>query len=280
MAWTDSSTVWKFLPDVVRRVSVFTDIPVRIGSDGIGLLPHKGLAETGLAVKRMASLTPITQTSVTLTGESWVNLNYSRLIPGEVVVVDISHTITYMLDSDYAMDYVNGKIRRIAGGAISDGASLEVSYLRYTVMTETVDYTANLSAGTIGIVSGGAMHPDTTVIVDYTLPSTGSLDDLIDSAITHAITKIAGRLKDEYTVDSDDDGLTVGATEVALGLVCRGMAVRALSDGLSGAEGRAKLWLEVAERYERSGTVTLQPYIKGFPLNSGEKRPNGSWVWV
>jgi len=280
MAWTDSATVKKHLVDVDRVVTEYRDVPVKIGSDGTGYLSHKGMVSGSVAVKKRSTLTPSTQT-VTLNGENWSSLTYTNLVPGEVVVAANSGLATiYQLDSDYAIDFAGGKIRRIAGGTISDGATVTIYYQRYTLLMLDTDYTVSYTGGSISKVSGGGLNADTTVWVDYDLSSGSVVDDLIGDAIVEAEDKILARLKSAYSASSTDTGLKSGATELALAIVCRGMVARALSDGYPCAEGRSKNWMALANNYEQSAIVTLKPFVDTGAITAATKKANGSWGWV
>jgi len=281
MSWTDITTIKKHLADIDRVVTEFRDVPVTVGSDGSGQLPHRGILSGTVAIKRIAALAPDTETSVALTGEGWTNLAHSQLMPGEIVVSgDSSLTTVYLADVDYVADFAEGRIRRISGGAIPDSSTVTVSYRRYTLLTESVDYTVNLSGGTFSRVSGGDLNPDVTVYADYEVSAGCAVDDLAETAIAEAEDKIAARLKSDYSTASTDQGLVTGATELSLAIICRALAARAVTDSVPGAEGRGKIWLELAARYEQAATVTLRPFVESFPVQPGSKKSNASWEWV
>ncbi len=139
MSWTDTDTVKKHLFDLDLRPQAHTDVVVRIDADGKGQLPHRGIVAQSDKVKRVLQLEPTAQSGVTLSGETWVQLAYGDLLPGQVVVADDDGlAAVYQLDRDYAFDPAAGKLRRIAGGAISDGASVQVYYRRYEVMLSLI----------------------------------------------------------------------------------------------------------------------------------------------
>ncbi|MFH0765402.1 MAG: hypothetical protein V2A61_03175, partial [Calditrichota bacterium] len=211
----------------------------------------------------------------------WKALDYDQLIPQEIVAAaDEGLSAVYELDKDYAFDPATGKIRRIAGGAISDGASVTVYYRRYTEKTRDVDYVLDEASGTLAVTTSGTLEPSTTVYVDYQIAATSGADQLIEEAIKEAEDKIATRLKDSYSAESTDQGLITGATELTLAIIDRGLASRALSDGGTAAEGRARGWRELSEHYERAGWMTLRPFLAGVSLRPPEKKANQSWEWV
>lgn len=59
---------------------------------------------------------------------AWVALAHQRLTPGSVVVTNSAGTTTYVEDTDYLVDYANGRIYALASGAITDAQSLKVDY--------------------------------------------------------------------------------------------------------------------------------------------------------
>lgn len=59
---------------------------------------------------------------------AWVALANQRLTPGSVVVTNSAGSTTYTEDTDYLIDYANGKLYAIASGAITDAQSLKADY--------------------------------------------------------------------------------------------------------------------------------------------------------
>ncbi len=281
MGWTDSDTVKKHLFDLDQRFTDFTDVEIRLDAYGVGTLPHKGIVDDSDVVKRILQLEPTSQSSVTLSGETWVQLSYDNLVPVQIVVCgDDGLQTVYHLDQDYAFNPVTGKIRRISSGDIPDGGSVDVFYRRYEIMTRSVDYAIDNDAGTITIESGSALVGDSTVWVDYQVSVATGADQLISEAITEAEDKILTRLKDGFNGDSEDQGLITGATELTLAIVCRGLATQALSDGCTAAEGRGRGWRELAESYVRSAWITLAPFLSNPVIQHGNRKPNQSWEWA
>lgn len=281
MGWTDTDTVKKHLVNLDLCPTVYNDVAAYISATGTAQLPHRGIVSLSEKVKRMLQLEPTAQASVTLNGETWVQLSYSDLVPEEIVIgSDDGLGTVYQRDLDYAFDPENGKVRRIDGGAISDGADVQLYYLRYEVMTKGSDYSIDYSTGVLTRLPGGDLEPETTVWVDYQLSAASGADQLIDEAITEAEDKILARLKDDYNEESTDQGLVTGATELTLAVVCRGMAANALADGVTAAEGRARGWRDLSEHFERSAWLTLRPFLSMPVLKSGDKKSNQSWEWA
>ena len=71
----------------------------------------------------------ITNESVTITAlDTWYSLANSPVKYGTDVVKNAALTTTYTRDTDYYMDYSNGKIQGITGGAITALDIVKVSY--------------------------------------------------------------------------------------------------------------------------------------------------------
>lgn len=73
-----------------------------------------------------------TPEAVTMTAlDTYYSLDFKRLIPGTVVVKDVSLATTYTEDEDYIIDYTDGKIQALTGGSILAGNILKVTYSHY-----------------------------------------------------------------------------------------------------------------------------------------------------
>ena len=280
MSWTNSTTVKKHLFDLDKLTVDYADVKVKFEATGVADLPHKGLVSGSEVVKTLASFEPVSDPAIILNGENWTNLTYSKLHPDEIVLTDDDGLETlYRLDTDYAVDFVNGKVRRIDSGGIGDGSSVSVYYLRYSTMVKDTDYTIDYDSGQVTVKAGGALEPDTEIWLDYQLSAASGADQLIDEAITEAEDKILANLKDEYDASSTDQGLKTGAAELTMAVVCRGLASRALSDGLTSAEGRARGWRDLSIQYELAAWRTLRSFLKAPQIAAGSKKSNQSWEW-
>jgi hypothetical protein len=281
MSWTSAETVKKHLFDLDKLPTEYRDVPIRIGMTGLGELLHKAIVTNSESIKQLEALEPTVQAGVVLNGENWTDLTYTLIKPGEIVVAtDDGLQTVYQLDAGYAVDWEAGKLRRINGGSIGSGASVQVYYQRYWNLTRDLDYTIDYSAGQISVTVSGALKADTLVWVDYSVSASSGADQLIDEAINEAENKILARLKSGYGTGSTDQGLETGATELTLSIVCRGLATRALADGNPAAEGRSRAWRKLAEQYESNSVRTLQPFLNSPVVNPGGKRANQSWSWA
>jgi len=280
MAWTDSETVQKFLPGLVGGATNFRDIAITLDSEGNGRLPHTGIFSGSEVVKRISAEGVVGPEAVTLPAETWIELPDAALIPGELVAADGWRlTTVYSEGHDYLVDATLGKIRRVAGGAIGAGATVQVWYQKYDVLVKDLDYTINYSTGALSLCTGSALPPGVSLKVDYDLNSASAAEEVIPEAIVQAEDKIVRRLKSGYTSSSTDQGLITGATELTLAIVCRSLSVRALADGLPAAQSRAKSWLELAVQFEKSASITLKPFMSVPAIHGGGVQGNSSWEW-
>jgi len=281
MSWTDSDTVKKHLCAAEIPSAEHRDVAVQINASGTSQLPHRGLVENSEKVKRPAGISPEGPEVIILNGVNWAQLANADLTPGQAVAAaDILISEVYAESVDYAIDWQAGKVRRLAGSAITDGGTVQVWYQRYEVLTKGVDYNIDYAEGQITMAAGGPDLANTTLYMDYALSAYDGASGLLDQAIEHAEDKILARLKEGYDANSTDQGLITGATELALSIVCRGLASRALLDGAPSAEGRARGWLQLAKDYETTAYITLRPFLANPLLVSGSKSGNASWEWV
>lgn len=280
MSYTDNSTVQEHMLSLKKPVTVFETLPIEINNSGVGTLPHKAIVSESEKVKQIAVTEPVKQASVTMDDETWQALNDSDLVVNEVVVAyDDGLQTIYKLDQDYAVNWKDGKIRRISGGSISNGQNVVVYYMKYEVFEKNTDYTIDYAAGEIEREAGGDLQKDSRVWIDYETSVGEGADQLIDSAITEAEDKIIARLSDDYDAQSQNQGLKTGSTELAVSIVCRGLASSALADGEPSAEARSRGWRELSIMCENSAWITLQPFLAVPILEGSRKKTNSSWNW-
>ncbi len=198
-----------------------------------------------------------------LNGTSWRSLDHEEIVPNSVVVADDAlRSTVYTEGEDYVIDYDQGKIRRIAGGAIGDGATVYIWYLYYTVHTCDTDYTIDYDAGTLVRIGAGNIADGGIVYVDYTTTASSVPDALIEEAITEAEDKIVARLSDGYSASSTDQGLKTGATELAIAIVANAKAMNIMNRlQSSDSDDMARQWREMSHRYENQAWKTLSRFL-------------------
>jgi hypothetical protein len=68
----------------------------------------------------------------------WVDLAHSNIATAGFVVKNSAATVTYVLGTDYEVNYRLGMLRVITGGAIADAASLKVDYTYNAISGTTI----------------------------------------------------------------------------------------------------------------------------------------------
>lgn len=78
----------------------------------------------------------VTDEAVTATSGKWAQLAHENIATAAFVVTNSGATVTYVLDTDYKVNYRLGLLYIVPGGAIADAASLKVDYT-YNAITGT-----------------------------------------------------------------------------------------------------------------------------------------------
>ncbi len=280
MSLTSLEKVQDHLVTTDYNATNFLDKELFMNANGKVSLGYSGIVTDSEKVKIMYQNEPINQGGLILNAETWISLNHEDLLPLEVALVnETGFSTVYQQDTDYCFNPIDGEIRRIAGGSIADGGVAEVYYNRYRILIKDVDYNINYSTGEIDLITGGKLNTGSVIWVDFERNSSTETEDLINQAITEAEYKISQRLKEEYSLQSSDQGLITGATELALSIVCRGLAAMALNDGASAAENRSRGWRTMALQYEKLAWTTLRPFLASPSFTVGKSQSNTSWEW-
>ncbi|MBD3166512.1 hypothetical protein GF324_07935 [bacterium] len=276
--WTDTARVSTHLSPllpaggVVRNTEIVFD-----GYDDVQL-PHNNIVPASETLGMIAQQIPSGPVSVTLNGETWTAIGTSGLAPGTVTVASTSFPDGwYAENSDYAINYAEGKLKRIGGTTtIPDGATVRVWFMPYTIFTRDVDYVIDNDAGTVKRVAGTTSIPDGgRVAASYESYTARATSTLIAQAITEAEDKILARLRDDYDSSSTDQGLVTGATELALSIVCDALAASTLGAANDpGADNRARRYMDLAERFEARAAMTLSRFLTQPVRAEAMVRPN------
>ncbi len=249
---------------------VIRNHPVTFSGTASIELPHHNLVADSAAVKQDLQTAPFMDNSATLKEQEFVALQHPQLVPGTVVVT-LSEALTtiFVEELDYQVDYTSGSVRRLATGAIPDMQPVIVYYSFCTLFGRNTDYSLNDQTGLLTREDGGAIPDGASVIVDYTVTAGSVEDDLIDEAITEAEDIILRSLAEDYNANSTNQGLKTGATELALSIICRALAVEALSRrATTDIPGRAKEWQQLSRTYEQQAWQTLAPFLTPMSLRS------------
>ncbi len=245
-------------------------------------LPHNGLADDSVTVYTQQTNTPAGPVQLTLNGETWTNIGYDAILPATVVVAADEYPLQrYTEGLDYAVNEDTAQIKRLVGGLIADGGTVQVWLLPLNEVTVDVDYEIDLDRGTIARLLDSNLPDPVRVYVSYATTRARASEGLLNQAIADAEGKILARLKPEYDATSKDYGLTLGTTELALAYVCDDLAAGVLSrNSDSSSDNRARRFMELALRYEDRALHNLTPFIR-LPLPTASRRqpnaPSASW---
>jgi hypothetical protein len=276
MSWTDIDTVKKHLmQSEVAIASVENEEHTLVGTTAVQL-NSAIITEDSEEVKTIDANEPYSEGAVVLNGTSWKNLSREDLVPGSVVVAnDAIHSNFYIEGTDFVTDYENGRLKRVAGGAIGDGATVYVWFSFYTLHTRDTDYTIDYDAGTVARMAGGSIADGGIVYVDYTTTASTVPDALIEEAIVEGEDKILARLAEGYSADSTDQGLITGATELAIAIICNAKAMDIMnrthadsSDDMSGQ------WRVMSLRFEYQAWKTLSRFLAKPAIRGAKTRVN------
>lgn len=282
MSWTSLEIVRKHLQETAAAATAFEDEEHVLAGTAQEQLEHTSITLNSETVKSIDLGSPYSVGSLSLTGTSWRKLPHENLVPNSVVAAgDQQLNTVYVEGTDYVILYGEGRIKRVAGSAIPDGGTVYVWYFYYTAHTRDVDYQIDYDSGKLNRIEGGGIADGATVFVDYSTAAGTVADNLILEAITEAEDKILARLKDEYNASSADQGLTTGATELALAIVCNGkamdMMLKVPSDDVDGAAGQ---WRAMSQRFEAQAWATLDRFLKARSRRGPSAVRNGSWeIW-
>ena len=253
-----------FPEQVIRNYSVTFDEQSQI------TLPHHSLVTDSDVVKLDSHMAPVLDDTATVKAEDWVDLTHTQLVPGTVLVT-LRETLAtiYTEEVDYQMDYAGGRIRRLASGTIPDNQPLVLFYAHYSLFTNGSDYEVDYPSGIITRVTEGAIPDGASVFVDYAVAAGAVEDDLITQAIVEAEDIVVRLLAPEYNSSSTDQGLKTGATKLALSIICRALAIEALSRRTTtDIPGRAKEWQQLSRSYEEQAWSTLAPFLLPMTMRS------------
>jgi len=278
MSWTDLNTVKKHLMQSDVTVgSVENEQHTLWGTDPVQL-NSAVITEDSEKVKTIDLTIPYEEGAVVLNTTSWRSLDEEEIVPDSVVVAnDALRSIVYTEGEDYVIDYDQGRIRRISGGAIGDGDTVYVWYLYYTVHSRDTDYTIDYEAGMITRIDLGRIADGGIVYVDYTTTASSVPDALIEEAITEAEDKILTRLSESYSSSSTDQGLITGATELAISIIANAKAMDIMNRLHSAdSDDIARQWREMSCRYEIQAWRTLASFLNKPAVRTAKTRINMS----
>jgi hypothetical protein len=254
--------------------------PLRIENQSVMLngeteveLPHHNLVDQSESVKWAPQIQATVEGPIVLTGTDWVALGSGRIVSGgAVVATGQSLAAIFAEESDYQLDYAQGRIRRVATGSMADPQTVWVFSHHYSMFARDQDYQLDCGRGMLHRIDGGAIPDGAHVLVDYEVTAACVTDELINQAITEGEDLIGRTLSSTYSTGTGTQGLQTGATQLAMAILARDMAVEVLSRRTStDAAARAKEWQSLATLYETRAWETLRPFLDPYALHSPEK---------
>lgn len=257
MALTHVDRLRIYLADAGVGATPVEKLSATIPDSGPLQLPHPQIVESSVRVLADEGGSPLQRTVILST--DWVTLPDSELIAETAAVAsDRSLGIIYREQLDYEIDLHAGKIRRVAGGAIADGASVSVWYRAYRVFDPGIDYTVEYTTGRIRALSGGALLAGQHVLIDYTPVGVPVSDSLLEEAVREADRRVSEIVAPEYALASDPD-LSSAATYLGLSLVALSLAGAALT--APGGHAISAAWREWGEQWRLQAERLLSRFL-------------------
>ena len=276
MSWTDTATIKKHLMQSDVAIGTVENEEHTLWAEDEVQLHSAVITESSEAIKTIDLNQPYEEGAKILSGTGWRSLAHAEITPGSMVAADdVIRSNIYIEGTDYVVDYDEGKIRRVSGGSISDGGTVYLWYLYYTVHTKDTDYTIDYTDGSLARIAGGGIADGGIVYADYTTTASTIPDALISESITEAEDKILARLTDNYDGSSSDQGLKTGATELAISVICNAKAMDIMNRLHSNdSDNMAKQWREMSGRFARQAWETLSRFIKKPGLRAARTKIN------
>jgi hypothetical protein len=272
MSFTTLTLVKKHLAGSTYPPSNILNHPITLSGTNAVELPHHSLVENSESVKWQHDCYPESDGPITLRGREWADLAHQNISSESVVVsLDQSLDTVFIEEVDYQIDYVNGRICRVAGGVIPDPQPVYIFYDKYTLFARERDYTIDYSKGIIARTNDSSIPDGATILMDYSTGFGPALEDLITQAIIEAEDLVLRNLAPEFNSSSSDQGLQTGSTELVLSIISRDMANETLSlwRGTDGYQ-RAKEWRELSSVYEQRAYQTLAPFLLPHYMRSSQ----------
>ncbi len=254
MGLTSTAQVRQHLNRVNAGDGEVRNWPVRLISDGYIYLPHSQMKAESETVKAIENDVPVVEI-ITLESSS-VSFSQSALVSGSVVCsANSSLSQIFQENADFSVDYFQGTITRIEGGAIVSGSSVTVWYQYYRVYQRGIDYQIDYDRGRVKRLAGGAIEDNQEVLIDYGLGGTHFPDEEIEQAIVEAESEIALLIHPQYR-ESADPALQTAATALTLSILFRD-AAGMTNSGTARPDQLSRSWMELSESYRNTARRLL-----------------------
>ncbi len=111
---------------LIGRYPIGEDAVIKASLAEFNAANYEKLNDAATLETLTAGTTAVVDEAVVLTAVVWTVLAHE--VVSSVVVKNTAGTTTYTENTDYVVDYQTGRVRRISGGAITDGQTVNVSY--------------------------------------------------------------------------------------------------------------------------------------------------------
>ena len=260
MSYTNVELVRKYVSFGNLPGGLQKDYPVTFAGLEEVLLPGHSIIKDTVVVKAIGSAEP-TFEEVTL-GDSAISLAHGQLVPNSVAVAsDSSLGKIYTENTDFSIDYTNGKIIRIDGGEVGSGSKTALWYHYYTQYIENTDFSVGHQSGTIKRLAGSAIQIGQMVLIDYQLLQSLLNDEIIIEAVNQANAIVESEIDPDQAFGADLV-LQTAATYMAVSLLCRIEAAGCLRYGGNG-EKETRWWLSLADSYRTDFEKLIRKFHPG-----------------
>jgi len=263
MSYTNAELVRRHIGFDETATGVRRNYPVVFADQEWVDLPGRNLVDNSILVKAVRNFSPVFESAVVIQGNATLSKN--NLVAGSATIAsDDSLGTIYRENSDYTIDYINGMIDVIEGGAIPADSTIAVWYFYYSIYSEGSDYSIDYVGGMIRRFVNSEIQPGQTILVDFELAA-GRVDDiLIVGAVAEANALVEKQI-DPHRQFGADTTLQTAATYLAVSILCRMSAAGTLAGGTAGHQ-TAAAWLSLADNYRRD----YDHLLKTFRPRSGQ----------
>jgi hypothetical protein len=229
MSYTTIERVKSYLTSNYAVAERVVDLPITL-LDTTPLKFWGCAIEAGsLRVKSQQTLSPVRQTiTVSVNGMTVTN---SPIVRGSVVLAtDSSLGRIYIENLDYIVQYESSTLQPKSGGALVIGQNVVVWYIPMHLYAAGEDYAIDHDRAEIRRLVGGGIESGETIDLDFVPVFTGFDEQLIAVAVNEANSAIEREIDPERQFGADES-LVAAATCKALEIVCFSAASRELSNG-------------------------------------------------
>ncbi len=271
MSFTNIELVRKHLQESIRVSGEVENYLLKLSGTETVRLPNAGLVDDSEIIKGKTQVTPHRESFVL--ADVAHSLTRSELTPESVVLAkDDSLSEIYAENIDYTVDYSDGKITRIATGAIESGQSVTAWYGAFTVYTRQTDYQVSYRDGELTRIESGSIGDGQLLWIDYRIESSVFSDDAIFNAIVEASAQLDCQIDQAIAGDASSI-LTVAETYLTVSLLAQIRALEVLqSSSLADRSRISASLLEISNRYRESFAELIKPYRSRKPTLAGPVR--------